>query len=122
MAITPRKSKMTAEDFINQAPDAIPATLRQAAVAISEPAPVEAVREESTTLPQPSAVPSQEPTTAAIPTLAGKKTQRTIGNKSILSVSMSPELVRQLDTWASERGLSRAAALALATSRLIKES
>lgn len=114
MAITPRKSKMTAEDFINQAPDAIPATLRQAAVAISEPAPVEAVREESTTLPQP--------TTAAIPTLAGKKTQRTIGNKSILSVSMSPELVRQLDTWASERGLSRAAALALATSRLIKEA
>lgn len=114
MAITPRKSKMTAEDFINQAPDAIPATLRQAAVAISETAPIETER-------KPSPAPGQEPHTAA-PPLAGKKTQRTIGNKSILSVSMSPDLVAQLDAWASERGLSRAAALALAASRLIKEA
>jgi hypothetical protein len=51
---------------------------------------------------------------------ATNKVKRLVGKKNILSVPMSPEMVNRLDAWASSRGMSRAAALALATHKLLE--
>lgn len=116
---------MTPDEFINKAPDAIPANLRQAAaIAATEQAHAIAAEPAAHIPPSPvvESAPAENTATAQPTAKAAKKAPRMVGNKSVMSVSMQPELLAQLDAWASARGLSRAAALALATSRLIKEA
>ena len=43
---------------------------------------------------------------------------KTAGQKSIITVSISPDLLAKLDDWAARRGMSRAAAIALAVANL----
>lgn len=46
------------------------------------------------------------------------KTIRMAGKKNIISVSISPDVLARLDTWATAHGMSRAAAIAYACSTL----
>jgi len=48
----------------------------------------------------------------------GKKTIKTAGRKSIISVSIAPEMLAKIDAWAKARGMSRAAAISFAISNL----
>lgn len=48
----------------------------------------------------------------------GKKTIKTAGRKSIISVSIAPEMLAKVDAWAKARGMSRAAAISFAISNL----
>ena len=43
---------------------------------------------------------------------------KTAGAKAIITVSISPSLLAKLDDWADARGMSRAAAIALAVANL----
>lgn len=47
-----------------------------------------------------------------------KKAIKTLGHKSIITLSMNPDVLARLDAWAKARGLSRAAAVSLAVSNL----
>lgn len=46
------------------------------------------------------------------------KSIKTLGKKSIITVSIDPEVLARLDTWARSKGLSRAAAVSFAVSLL----
>jgi len=46
------------------------------------------------------------------------KTIKQSGRKAIITVSIDPRVLADLDAWAAERGLSRAAAISLAVSQL----
>lgn len=48
----------------------------------------------------------------------GKKPIKTAGRKSIISVSIAPEMLAKVDAWAKARGMSRAAAISFAISNL----
>ncbi|MFA7238871.1 MAG: hypothetical protein WC091_02070 [Sulfuricellaceae bacterium] len=48
----------------------------------------------------------------------GKKAIKTAGRKSIISVSIAPEMLAKVDAWAKARGMSRAAAISFAISNL----
>lgn len=48
----------------------------------------------------------------------GKKTIKTLGRKSIISLSIDPDVLARLDAWAKARGMSRAAAVSFAVSNL----
>jgi hypothetical protein len=52
------------------------------------------------------------------PLLAKEKTIRTIGRKSIITLSIDPAVLAKADSCAKRRGLSRAAAIAYAVSLL----
>ena len=43
---------------------------------------------------------------------------KTLGRKSIITLSMSPDVLTRLDAWAKARGMSRAAAVSFAVSNL----
>lgn len=47
-----------------------------------------------------------------------KKSIKTLGRKSIITLSIDPVLLARLDSWAKSKGLSRAAAVSLAVSNL----
>ncbi len=47
-----------------------------------------------------------------------QKAIKTAGKKSIISVSISPEMLAKVDAWAKARGMSRAAAISFAISNL----
>lgn len=47
-----------------------------------------------------------------------KKSIKTLGRKSIITLSIDPDVLARLDRWAKSRGLSRAAAVSLAVSNL----
>lgn len=47
-----------------------------------------------------------------------KKAIKTLSHKSIITLSMNPDVLARLDSWAKARGLSRAAAVSLAVSNL----
>lgn len=62
------------------------------------------------------------PTAPAAPVTTSqsvRKLPRRVGNKLIISVSLSPQVVESVDDWASARGMSRAAALSYAVSQLV---
>ncbi len=46
------------------------------------------------------------------------KAIKTLGRKSIITLSIDPDLLARLDAWAKVRGISRAAAVSLAVSNL----
>ncbi len=46
------------------------------------------------------------------------KTIKKAGRKSIITLSIDPDLLARLDAWAKSRGMSRAAAVAFAVSNL----
>lgn len=48
----------------------------------------------------------------------GKKTIKMAGRKSIITVSIAPEMLSKVDAWAQARGMSRAAAISFAISNL----
>ncbi len=58
------------------------------------------------------------PDATQAPPLAKEKTIRTIGRKSIITLSIDPAVLAKADSWAKRRGLSRAAAIAFAVSLL----
>lgn len=43
---------------------------------------------------------------------------KTLGKKSIITLSIDPTVLARVDAWAKEKGLSRAAAVSLAVSKL----
>jgi hypothetical protein len=43
---------------------------------------------------------------------------KTLGRKSIITVSISPDVLQRLDAWALAHGMSRAAAVSFAVSKL----
>lgn len=47
-----------------------------------------------------------------------RKTIKQSGRKAIITVSINPAVLADLDAWAEEKGLSRAAAISLACSML----
>jgi hypothetical protein len=47
-----------------------------------------------------------------------RKTIKTLGRKSIITLSISPDVLASLDAWAKARGMSRAAAVSFAVSNL----
>jgi hypothetical protein len=47
-----------------------------------------------------------------------KRAIKTLGKKSIITLSIDPDVLARLDAWAKSRGLSRAAAVSLAVSSL----
>ena len=49
---------------------------------------------------------------------AQAKKIRTLGRKSIITLSIDPDVLARLDAWAKARGLSRAAAVSFAVSGL----
>ena len=49
---------------------------------------------------------------------AAVKTIKTLGKKSIITVSISPDVLHRLDLWALQHGMSRAAAVSFAVSKL----
>jgi hypothetical protein len=59
----------------------------------------------------PDAVPMFKPPAPAKPI-------KTAGNKSIITLSISPDVLTRLDAWAAKRGMSRAAAVSFAVSLL----
>ena len=46
------------------------------------------------------------------------KTIKKLGRKSIITLSIDPDLLARLDAWAKARGMSRAAAVSFAVSNL----
>jgi len=48
----------------------------------------------------------------------GRKSIKRAGKKSVITVSIDPNVLERLDDWARGRGLSRAAAIAVAVARL----
>ena len=49
-----------------------------------------------------------------------KKSIKTIGRKSIITLSIDPAVLARLDHWAKTRGMSRGAAVSFAVSNLEK--
>lgn len=47
-----------------------------------------------------------------------QKEIKMLGRKSIITLSMNPEVLARLDAWAKARGMSRAAAVSFAVSNL----
>lgn len=47
-----------------------------------------------------------------------QKVIKTLGRKSIITLSISPDVLARLDAWAKARGMSRAAAVSFAVSNL----
>lgn len=43
---------------------------------------------------------------------------KTVGNKAVITVTINPTLLAQLDAWANARGMSRAAAISYAVGSL----
>ena len=48
----------------------------------------------------------------------GKKAIKRTGKKSVITVTIDPAVLARLDDWAQGRGISRAAAIAVAVARL----
>ena len=49
---------------------------------------------------------------------APQKAIKMLGRKSIITLSMNPDVLARLDAWAKARGMSRAAAVSFAVSNL----
>ncbi len=48
----------------------------------------------------------------------GRKSIKRAGRKSVITVSIGPDVLGRLDDWARGRGISRAAAIAVAVAKL----
>jgi hypothetical protein len=48
----------------------------------------------------------------------GRKSVKRVGRKCAITVSIDPNVLERLDDWARGRGISRAAAIAVAVARL----
>lgn len=73
-----------------------------------------AITPKKTKTPDAFILGGSEQTAASMP----PKRIRKIGEKNIITVSVTPTVLERLDQWAEARGLSRAAAIALAVSQL----
>jgi hypothetical protein len=52
----------------------------------------------------------------------GRKSIKRAGRKSVITVSIDPDVLERLDDWAKDKGISRAAAIAVAISKLKQKS
>ncbi len=52
----------------------------------------------------------------------GRKSIKRAGRKSVITVSIDPDVLERLDNWANDKGISRAAAIAVAISKLKQKS
>lgn len=52
------------------------------------------------------------------PQVLPQKVIKTLGRKSIITLSINPDVLARLDAWAKARGMSRAAAVSFAVSNL----
>ena len=58
------------------------------------------------------------PDAVPTPSVEAVKTIKKLGRKSIITLSIDPDLLARLDAWAKARGMSRAAAVSFAVSNL----